>query len=173
MKNNYNIGARYEIIGRVTKGTSVLGYLILDKSNNTRGTLEKAVVEQLALNKQIYNCTAQVYGNIVNLKGINCKLNQLPKFTMDGQPVPENDRKKKRVVSDLKLVGKVQKGRAISDYVVIDLNDPNTLMKIPRSLVLKLAQDGRFSNATVQMNGNEIMLRGVSGSNLSQLQTYK
>lgn len=172
-KNNYNIGARYEIIGRVTQGTTVLAYVLRDKTNNSKGVLEKGTVEQLALNKQIYNCTAQIYNNIVNLKGINCKLNQLDKFNMDGSPVREDTKKKKKIVSDLKIVGKVQNGRTVSEYVVIDLNDPDKLMKIPRNLVLELAQDGRFSNATVQMNNSKLMLRGVQGQNLSELKAYK
>ena len=80
---------------------------------------------------------------------------------------------KKKVAADLKLVGKIPCGRVISDYVVVSVNNPTKLMKIPRDTVIKLAKEGRFVNAKSQMNGDEIMLRGVAGVNLSQLRTYQ
>lgn len=173
MANYYNIGARYEIIGRITERTSVIAYMI--KDNHSGGKIypmEKSVVEQLALNKQIYNCSGQIYGNIVNLKGINCKLNQLPRYDKFGNRVTENNKGKRKVVADLELVGKVQRGRVISDYILISLAKPDKPFKLPRDMVIKLAQEGRIINAKSQRNGNEIMLRGVEGFNLAQLKTY-
>lgn len=168
-----NIGARYEIIGRIPQGTAIVGYMLRDKMTNTVGQMEKAMVEQLALNKQIYNCTAQIYGNIVNLKGINCKLSQLPKYDMNGNLIVDDNKQKRKVVADLKLIGKIQHGRTISNYIVISINEPDKKLKIPRDMVIKLAQEGRIVNAKSQMNGDEAMLRGVSGVNLAQLTTYQ
>lgn len=173
MGASYNIGARYEIIGRITQGTTVVAYMINDRTNNSKSKLEKCIIEQLALNKQIYNCTAQVYENIVNLKGINCKLSKLPKYTEDGKIIEDVDKPKKKVVPDLKIVGKVQSGRSIVAYVIAPLNDSSKLMKLSKDNVLQLAQDGRLSNAKVQMNNGDIMLRGASGFNLSQLVAYR
>lgn len=173
MSNYYNIGARYEIVGRVTQGTAVVAYVLYDKISGASAQMEKSMVEQLALNKQIYNCTAQVYNNIVNLKGINCKLSKLPRYDVQGNKIIDDVKNKKKVVADLKLVGKIPCGRVISDYVVVSVNNPTKLMKIPRDTVIKLAKEGRFVNAKSQMNGDEIMLRGVAGVNLSQLRTYQ
>lgn len=173
MANYYNIGARYEIIGRVTERTSVIAYII--KDNHSGGNIypmEKSMVEQLALNKQIYNCTGQIYGNIINLKGINCKLNQLPRYDRLGNKVIDENKGKRKVTADLELVGKVQKGRVITDYILISLTNPDKPFKLPRDMVLKLAQEGRVVNAKSQKNGEEIMLRGVEGFNLAQLKTY-
>lgn len=171
MTGYYNIGARYEIIGRVTSGTAVVAYTLRDKISGLICQMEKGIVEQLALNKQIYNCNAQLYGNIVNLKGINCKLSQLPKFDNKGNAIDENKNKRKNT-ADLKLVGKVPCGRLISDYIVISVYEPDKTMKIPRETVIKLAQEGRIINAKSQMNGEEAMLRGTAGVNLAQLKTY-
>lgn len=173
MANYYNIGARYEIIGRVTERTSVIAYII--KDNHSGGKIypmEKSMVEQLALNKQIYNCTGQIYNNIINLKGINCKLNQLPRYDMNGNKIVETDKGKKHVVADLELVGKIQNGRVISEYVLISIINPNKPFKLPRNMVIKLAQEGRIVNAKSQKNGDEMMLRGAEGFNLAQLKTY-
>lgn len=172
MSASYNVGAKYEIIGRVLKGTSVMAYRIKDRTDNSTSIVEKSIVEQLTLNRQIYNCNAQIYNDIVNMKGVNCKLNKLPKFTMNGEPVPEVEKPKKKAPADLKLIGKVQNGRKISDYIVVALNDTSKKMKVPKDTVIQLAQDGRILNAKIQMNNGVPMLRGAYGVNLAQLTTY-
>lgn len=173
MAAGYNVGAKYEIIGRIQHGTSVMAYMIKDRVESSTSIIEKGIVEQLALNKQIYNCNAQLYGNIVNMKGVNCKLNQLPKYTESGDLVPEEEKPKKKAPADLKLIGKVQTGRTITDYIVVALKDTSKKMKVPKETVLQLAQEGRILNAKVQMNNGEMMLRGNYGVNLSQLTTYQ
>lgn len=172
MAAGYNVGAKYEIVGRIQHGTSVMAYMVKDRVENSTSIIEKGIVEQLALNKQIYNCNAQLYGNIVNMKGVNCKLNQLPKYTETGDLVPEEEKPKKKAPADLKLIGKAQTGRTITDYVVVALKDTSKKMKVPKETVLQLAQEGRILNAKVQMNNGELMLRGNYGVNLSQLTTY-
>lgn len=172
MAAGYNVGAKYEIVGRIQHGTSVMAYMVKDRVENSTSIIEKGIVEQLALNKQIYNCNAQLYGNIVNMKGVNCKLNQLPKYTETGDLVPEEEKPKKKAPADLKLIGKVQNGRTITDYVVVALKDTSKKMKVPKETVLQLAQEGRILNAKVQMNNGELMLRGNYEVNLSQLTTY-
>lgn len=173
MSKYFNIGAKYEIVGRVTKGTSVSDYIVKDKTNGKVIKLEKGIVEQLALQKQIYNCKAQTYNNLVNLKGINCKISQLPKYDEKGNKIVEVAKNKKKSIADLQLIGRVQCGRGISDYIVIPINEPSKKMKLPRDLVIQLAQEGRLINAKSQMNGTEIILRGVAGERLSNLSTYQ
>lgn len=173
MAAGYNVGAKYEIIGRIQHGTSVMAYMVKDRVENSTSIIEKGIVEQLALNKQIYNCNAQLYGDIVNMKGVNCKLNKLPKYTESGDLVPEAEKPKKKAPADLKLIGKVQSGRTVTDYIVVALKDTSKKMKVPKETVLQLAQDGRILNAKVQMNNGEMMLRGNYGVNLSQLTTYQ
>lgn len=59
----------------------------------------------------------------------------------------------------------------MTDYVVICEDQPDKLMKIPRDIIIKLAKDGRVTNAKVQMNGPQILLRGTK-ENLSRLRNY-
>lgn len=169
----YNVGAKYEIIGRITKGTTVSAYILKDKTNNKLFKMDKGIVEQLALQKQIYNCNAQTYKNIVNLKGINCKISQLPKYDENGNRIVDEVKVKKRSIADLQLVGKVPCGRGISDYIVVEISDPSKKMKLPRDLVIQLAQEGRIINAKSQMNGTEVILRGVAGEKLNNLNVYQ
>lgn len=172
MSTGYNIGAKYEIVGRILHSTSVISYMVKDRTDGKLNMIEKGIVEQLALNRQIYNCNAQIYGNIVNMKGVGGKLNQLPKYDDEGRLLPEPEKPKPKLPADLKLVGKVQSGRAISDYIVVALKDTSKLMKIPKETVIQLAQDGRILNAKVQMNNGVKMLRGTYGVNLGKLTLY-
>lgn len=173
MAAGYNLDAKYEIIGRIQSGTSVIAYMVRDMVEDSASIIEKSIVEQLALNKQIYNCNAQLYGNIVNMKGVNCKLNQLPKYNQKGNLISEDKKPKNKVQADLKLIGKVQTGRIITDYIVVAITDMSKKMKVPKETVIELAQEGRIVNARVQMNNGEMMLRGSYGVNLSQLALYR
>lgn len=168
----YNIGAKYEIIGRISKGTSVIAYMLRDRTNGQEFPMEKGMVEQLALTKQIYNSTAQVYNDLVNLKGINCKLSKLPKYKEDGTPCDETPKKKVKLKPDLVIIGKMAEGRVITDYILCTVDSPDLRMRVPKETVIQLASDGRFTNAKVQRNGDEIILRGTDGTNLNQLTTY-
>jgi len=174
MQYHLNIGAQYEIIGRIQEGVKVTHYVIKDRTTDTNKKMEKAVVEQLALNKQIYNCQAQIYGDIVNLKGINCKISKLQKYDNDLNPIIETEKqRKKKVPKDLRLIGKVQNGKFISDYIVASVADPNMTCKLPKDTVLQLAQEGRIVNAKVQYNNGTLILRGTERESLSSLTQYR
>lgn len=172
MSTGYNIGAKYEIVGRILHGTSVMSYMVKDRATGVNNIIEKGIVEQLALNRQVYNCNAQIYGKIVNMKGVGCKLNQLQKYTENGEAIKEPEKPKPKAPADLKIVGKVQNGRMISDYVIVPLNDTTKLMKIPKDTVIELALEGRILNAKVQKNNGNNVLRGRYGVNLAKLALY-
>lgn len=167
----YNIGAQYEIIGRITEKTTVTHYALRDRNTGQFITLQKGIVEQLALNRQIYNCNAQIYENLVNLRGIGCKLNQLPKYDLQGNLVVDKPKQKRKVQADLEIIGKKQKGRNINTYIVRSLYN-NNIAEVPRSTVIKLAQLNRIHNVKVQQNEGIPMLRGINGFNLSNLKNY-
>lgn len=170
----YNIGARYEIVGRVLSGTTVSAYVLKDILTGKVNMVEKCIVEQLALNKQIYNCSGQIYKSIINLKGIGCKLNQLPRYDNRCMPIVDDDKDKRKITADLELIGKVQKGRAVVAYRVRNLRDKGSKpVIISRDKVIELARSGRIINAKCQMNGSDIMLRGIPGVNLAQLESYQ
>lgn len=172
MNKYYNIGAKYKIIGRIVAGTKVTDYVVEDMTTHAKIPMDKAIVEQMALNKQIYNCSAQVYNNLVNLKGINCKISKLPKFDAACNLL-EDDGKPKRYKADLEVVGKIQDGRVISDYLVVQISNPDKMIKINRYVALKLAQEGRFTNIRCQKCCGEIIMRGTDGQSLNSIMTYR
>jgi hypothetical protein len=153
-------------------GTSVSGYVIHDKITGQRFSMEKGVVEQLALNKQIYNCHAQVYNNIVNMKGIGCKLSSLPRYDSGcNKIVKKKDTPIKK--ADYEIVGKIQKGRKVLGYILIKLDDTDkTRYNMEKSQVLKLARAGKIINAKCQMYGSEPMLRAAPGCDLTKIEIY-
>ena len=173
MSNYNNVGARFEIIGRIMSGTSVTGYMIRDLYSGEVGTFDKSTTEQLALGKQIYNCSAQVYNQIINLKGINCKISKMPRYDENGNIIDEHNKQPKKIIPDLRLVGKVQNGRVVTNYILSPISNPNERIEKSKEETLELAKNGRIVNVKSQMNGGEAMLRGAQGFNMSKLQTYQ
>lgn len=169
----YHVSARYVLVGRITEGTYVKGYVVFDRYSKTKSTMEKGVVEQLALNKQVYNSTAQVYGNIVNMKGINCKLSELPRFDEHGNKVTKTSKEVNTRKAEYEIVGKVQKGRKVLGYVLVKLNsNQKDKYNLEKSQVLKLAREGKILNAKCQMYGDKLMLRAANGYDLTKLPVY-
>lgn len=170
-----NIGARYKIVGRVMNGTIVKSYVLLDMTNNRLAAIEKEIVEQYALNKQIYNCTAQIYNNIINMKGIDCKLSQLPRYNPDCTLADIKNKKEKSkdtIKPDIMIVGKIHDGRAITHYVVVCTSEPDRTLKVKKSKVLALAKNNRIINAKSQYNCGELMLRAKNGFSLNNIASY-
>ena len=171
----YNYSAKYEVVGRVPDGTSVVAYICLDRENGKHTMLSKGIVEQLALNKNIYNVQAQIYNNIVNLKGINCKLSQLPRYNANGSIIENNTvSNKKDIVPFIRIIGRVQKSKSISGYIVeYKTKDNKTARKkIDKEMMLGLARKGYVINAKAQLNNGVLMLRGLN-EDLGMLKTYK
>lgn len=172
----HNVGSRYELAGRVCKGQHVTHYMLKDRLNDDLIKVEKVIVEQLALNNQIYNCRAQLYRDIVNLKGIGCRIKDLPKYSENGKLAKDD---KHSILLDesqdepnLMLVGKKYTGRDITNYLVVSLNDKDALMQITKESAFELAREGRFINAKTQMCKGKVILRGRNGYNISALQCY-
>lgn len=169
----YNVGAIYEIVGRVVNGTSVSSYILRDKRNHSLKSVSKNIVEQLALNKQIYNCQAQIYGSIVNLKGINCKLSKLPKYDNNCNIVVDKiERVQNKRQADLQIIGKILDGRKVKAYIICALADRNKKTKLSRNDTLRLVDSGRVLNAKIQRNGDSIVLRGDNGYSLNDIKVY-
>ena len=174
LDKNCNILAQYEIIGRVPNGTSIAGYVVRNRMTGEVTMLQKGIVEQLALCKNIYNASAQIYNNIVNLKGIGCKLSQLPKYSATGELIDTNNTKKYQVEPFLKIIGRVQKYREICGYILEyrDREDKIIRKKFTKEKVLELARAGYITNAKAQLNNGELMLRGID-EDLGALKTFK
>jgi hypothetical protein len=176
--SSYNSGAQYEIIGRISDGSFVSEYVLRNRMYNTIEKVEKHIVEQMALDKQIYNCKAQRYNNIINLKGINCKISQMPKYDKQGNLIKERDiensnsvsNKSKGTNTDLEITGKVYSGREVTEYILKYIDRPEEDgMIVPRYMVIQLVKDGRIKNTTCQKCNNTVILRG----NLSKVESIR
>ena len=160
----------YKIIGRYTEGVKVIGYALQNADTGEVGVINKQIVEQLALSKAIMNCSGQFYDDKVVLKGINCKLVNLPNCTADGRIVS----KEKELISNkqepLYINARIVDGKNIVGYRLFRLNDNGDKVEknIERDKVLQLARSGLIANARVQRSNDKLLLRGVK-CDLAQL----
>ena len=164
----YNIGAPYIMIGRVISGNKVLKYILKEANTDNEVILDKDITEQLALDKKIYNCSAQLYNNIVNLKGIQCKISELPKYDMNGNKI---ETKKKDLKNYMKLVARLQDGREVVGYKIVRVSDPESEIYIDRDGLLELAKNGILVNAKVQKDHDRVILRAKNGYKIKDIKT--
>lgn len=167
---NYNVSARYTLIGRIMKSTSVIAYVIQDRVNGQVYPLEKGVVEQLALNKQIYNSYAQVYNGVVNMKGIGCKISELPKCGNKCKPLEKANTKNTVHNYEYQITGKIISGRKVLGYILMSLKDKSS-HRFDKDTVIQYAMDDKIINAKCQRNNGSMILRASNGYDLSNLPT--
>lgn len=174
MDIKYNINARYEITGRIVDGVKVIGYILLNRLNNQKEIRYTNDVKSLAINKNIYNCSAQVYDGKIILKGINCKLSQLDKYDINGNKIDKQIKNnKKQNKPNIMIVGRIMDNRNIIAYVVKYIKDSQVReISLEKDKVIELASKGKIINATTQMLDGKIILRGL-GDNLSKLPLHK
>ena len=152
---------RYRVAGRYMSGVKVLGYYLTEVNLGTGVNATKQEVEQLALNKQLVNCTAQHYQGKILLKGVGMKLNELPvvdvsKTQQIGAEAPKKEPEKPGYTILARLISQ----KHVVGYVVID--EHHTQYRISREKTIKLALDGMVHNARVQRYHEELVLRGVN-----------
>lgn len=81
MRVRKNENAKYEVVCRYTHGVNVLGYGLIDKDGKPM-KVRKEVFEEMALDNMIYNCSANIYNDRVNLRGIGMKLKDLKTYNL-------------------------------------------------------------------------------------------
>lgn len=167
----YNIGADYAIVGRVTTGTSVEGYIIIERNESIKKFISKREFEILALSKKVYNCSAQLYNNEVNLKGINCKISKLPRYTRDCVEIKEHKEKPRTNIITIKLLCKVREGREVIGYIVSEILPDGKVIKHyrDRNYIIKAAAASRVYMVKCQSNAGRTILRAMEGFSLSEL----
>ena len=157
----------YRIIGRSLCGVKVIGYMLENVMTFERGIYSKKQTEELALNKQIVNCTAQIYKDKIIIKGIRCKLVELPDFNENGIQIKKKHMEDKHTIV---IVSRVMRGKHNLAYVLEYRINNNTIdtRTLEREKVLNMAREGLIENARVQKLNNRYLLRGVK-CELSQL----
>lgn len=167
----YNLGAVYAVVGRVTTGTTVDGYIVITKDDNKRIFVNKSEFEVLALSKKIYNCSAQAYNNCINLKGIGCKLSKLPRYTRDCTEIKEVKEDKQINQVTIVLKYKVRDGREVIGYIVKEKLPTGQVVDRykSREALKNEAAKNRVYGVKCQSNGDKIILRSVNGYSLNNI----
>lgn len=168
----YNVGADYAVVGRVTTGTAVEGYIIIGRNNQSnKFFINKSEFEILALSKKVYNCTAQVYNDYVILKGINCKISKLPRYTRECVPIIEPKPVKPVNQATIKLEYKVRNGREVIGYIVKEKLPNGEIVTVykNRDDIVKAAADNKVFGVKCQSNAGRFILRAVDGYSLNQI----
>lgn len=161
-------GIKYKVVGRCMDGVKVIGYVVI----NNLGIKEYKVKDelyQLALDKHVVNCSAQLYDDKVVLKGIGCQLAKLPKLNKYGETIEKVENNTKTAI----IVGKITDRKEVVGYRV-QFNDGNNInyKNISRDKLLILAKNKKIDNARVQMLNNKMLLRGVN-CDLTKLPVYE
>lgn len=150
------LATTYCIIGRYMDGVRVIGYE-MESVDGQRDRMTKRQVEELALNKQVINCTAQKYINpktneeTIVLKGVGCKLSSLPYISLN--------KNKGKVDKRGLIIERIVDGKNTLGYVV-ELHS-GEVKNITREQTMMLARKGSLKNARAQMSRGELLLRGV------------
>lgn len=149
------------VVGRCMDGVRVIGYIAVDNSTRARLYFNKEQFQGLVINKQVTNCTGQVYGNKIIIKGVNCQLTKLPKFDVNGNQIKSENANEKET-NKMVIIGKITDSKEVVGYRLKYLSNGQLKYKdVPRKIVLELARDKKIKNARVQMFNNRLLLRGV------------
>lgn len=173
----------YAIVGRYMDGKEVVGYHLQSLDTGKAGRYTREQVVFLVGRGQVSNCSGQIYGDKVLLRGEGVSLDDLPVQQENGK------------LSRTDNIGKVRRGATASDamtqvlVVALLVNGRNTWgyviqnaggakTKVPKETLKKLAKEGRVGNARVQSYTNketgstQIILKGVD-CDLTALPKYK
>lgn len=164
---------QYQIVGRYMDGSEVTGYHLQSIDTGKSGRYTKDQVCFLVGRGQITNCTAQLYKDIVLLRGNGMSLEDLPIIREDGE-LRNSDSlgniRKGTLATDavemFNIVGAIKSGRNTVGYVL--QNAGCGIKKVKRDQVIRLAQQGKIGNARVQNYNGTVILRGI-GCSLDEL----
>lgn len=163
----------YQIVGRYMDGKEVTAYHLQSLESGKAGRYTREQVCYLVGRDQITNCTGQIYGDKVILRGKGMSLEDLPIQQENGSLSRTTlvGKVKKGTSADdamtqLRIVGTLKSGRNTVGYIV--QNAGCATKKLKREQVIELAKQGKIGNARVQNYNGSVLLRGVD-CNLDEL----
>ena len=164
---------KYTIVGRYLDGVNVLGYAIQNKNTNDIKLLDRVIVEQMALSKEIDNVSAQIYNGKVLLKGKNCKLSTLPNYDSDGS-LHRKDEIQLEDNEELVVTARITQGKSTTGYIISLRRNGEYIDKksITREGLMRVAKEGYISNVRVQLSNKKPVLRGMN-CELAKLPIYR
>lgn len=164
---------KYRVIGRCMNGVHAVGYVLQSLNSQQNSIVAKSVVDELALNRSIVNVTGQVYDGKVFLKGVKCKLIDLPNCTVDGKIITK-DARSIEDKNTWNIIARIVNGKNIVGYRVAGVSTSGIEVEknLSRDTIITLAKGGQIKNARVQMSNGKTLLRG-NGCELAQLPSIR
>ena len=158
--------AEYKLIGRMTSGVVVHGYVLQDLRDGKIVNMSKEDTYRLALDKKISNVNAQLYNGKVNIRGIGMKVSKLLNYDMNGNIALGNNAGSQNKSGEKKayLTGRYKEGRNIKGYRVAVYRSGVKLYEsfVDRAKVMEYAKKGLIENVRYFKNQDMEMLRGVN-----------
>lgn len=149
----------YTILNPIKEGTVIIGY----KLSNRHGqelTKTRDEVNELAMLGYITNAKARMENGVITLKGVGCRLRELPALQIKRMNAPKKYIVTHRIISNRKIIG----------YIVLD--EGGSSRKISVSDGIELARRKRIHNVGIQKYSNsDYRLRGKNGFSLESLPT--
>lgn len=150
----------YEIIGRCTEGSSIIGYVL--SRNNRSALVKRDEVERLALENKVSNAKVQIYKNRLILKGNGTKLNTLPKYDSYGRPLLNNKVRDESI--KFKIISRIMDNKTIAGYELIMIHNGDVIDsgQYSKERVIEFIKAGYITNARVQQSGGKDIVRGIN-----------
>lgn len=178
MSNN----EKYVVTGRYMNGTEVSGYHIISSLGANQKKVTREQLVYLLGKGEIANCTGQLYGDQVIIRGTNgVSIADLPIFdersksmrqTEFKSNVKPKDGNMSKILGQLTLTARLMCGKESIGYEV--KNYGGQVRRLSRDQVMELASDKQISNATVQnlsKDGTTVKLLRGAGVSLNSLPT--
>lgn len=149
----------YKILNPIKEGTVIIGYRLINQRSQVV-TKPRDEVLELALLGYITNAKARIENGVITLKGIGCKLRDLPALQIKKIDTPELYVLTHRIISNRKIIG----------YII--QNNKGATRKISVDEGIELARNKRIHNVSIQKYGDsDYRLRGKNGFSLETLPT--
>lgn len=171
----------YTMVGRYKQGNEVVAYHLQSLDKGKAGKFSREQVIYLIGRGQISNCTAQLYKDGVIIRGVDMSLEDLPVVQTDSNGNStvknanvQNVRKsatQQQVMEQVAIIAEVKDGSKKWGFLV--RNNAGATKALNRAQIVKLAELGRISNARVQQDRGQTLLRGAAGTNLTALQSVQ
>lgn len=154
------MGARrteYRLVGKYRKGNSIVAYQLQNINNNTSNRFSREQVIYLVGRGQVLNCTGQLNGDTVILRGNGINMEELPTITLDNNGN-----------ISFKIVAEIKDGSKRWGFMVQD--SAGNKKGLDLKSVIRLAKDNSIINAEFKQTANgSYTLIGTNGTNLTAL----
>lgn len=163
---------QYVVTGRYMRGKEATGYHIMTSKNDKQKRVTREQFIYMLGQGSIINCTGQVYGEQVIIRGTNgVNISELPIYDDNSgkirnleyiTQVKPTGGDMEQVLSQVTLVGRLMCGRENIGFEV--RNHGGRIIRLPRQQVIQLAENKLITNAVVQnLNKDGVRTKVIRG----------